>query len=128
MLLLVAFSCSLVNTTTNSASLVLTYNAINPISVLLLEATVWLQVAAPPSVVATASYSYSVAVVLPQTDALNMPAFYGLSYTLYSSTIESCSSLLTLSSITATVQPIILTDLQIRAISLNYLCELSWSL
>jgi len=115
------------NATANQVSLVMTYNGVNPIAVISLQLTVWVQAAGATSVVPTATYYYTVGLVLPQTDASNLPTFYGVGYNPYSSTTQTCTSTLTLSSIAATSQPIIISGLQIRAISLNYLCELSWS-
>jgi hypothetical protein len=74
------------------------------------------------SVSPTTTYYYSVNVVMPQSDNTALPAYYGTLFAPYSSTIAVCSSTLSLLSMAATGQPMILSGLQVRGIALNYIC------
>lgn len=122
LLLGITFGCSLVNATANQASLVATYAGTSSVSVISLDVTVIVAAAAAASVSPTTTYYYSVNFVMPQSDSSALPAYYGTLFAPYSSTIAVCSSTLSLFSIAATGQSIILSGLQVRAIALNYIC------
>ena len=120
-LLGMSLGCSLVNSTAQQVSLVATYIGTNAISVISLR-TIVTVVAVGATVSPITTYYYSVNVIMPQTDISALPVYYGSLYAPYSSTIATCSSILSLLSVAATGQSIVLANLHVRAIGLSFIC------
>lgn len=121
-LLSLTFGCNLINATANQVSLVATYSGGSVINLISLDVSIFVSAAGVASVSPTATYYYSVNVLLPQSDNLALPVYYGMMFAPYFSTVAVCSSLLSLFTISATGQSIILSTLQLKAISLNFIC------
>jgi len=66
-------------------------------------------------------------VILPQTDSLGVsPLNYGSAYAPYSSLVSSCSNIMNLVSIVAVNQVIILSNILVHGVALNYLADITF--
>lgn len=79
------------------------------------------------SVSSTLTYYYYVDVLLPQTDSLGNAAIYGVYYTPFNSVIQSCSNYMNLANLPSISQPIVLNNLQINGVTLNYYSDISFN-
>jgi hypothetical protein len=84
--------------------------------------------ASAPAVSVSLSYFYSYQVLLPQTDGSGTIAlFYGSTFSPFSSLVASCSNMFSLINFTAVNQNIVLSNMSVSAVALNYLSDISFN-
>lgn len=81
----------------------------------------WVISAGAATVTVGTMYTYSLEIITPQTDSMGISSkFYGVLYSPFSGTAETCSNLLSLSNLAPINQNIVLSNISVSGIALNY--------
>lgn len=84
--------------------------------------------ASAPSVSSSLTYFYSYQVLLPQTDGSGtIAAFYGSTFSPFNSLVASCNSIFSLINLAAVNQNILVSNIAVTAVALNYLSDISFN-
>lgn len=119
-------TCAVVSSVANTGTLLL--SSATSITVTTIQLSLWVSPAAVSTASPFSTYSYSLSVLLPQTDSLSNSAFYGSLYSPFSSIASSCSNYISLMNVAATNQVIFITPNTYNAVSLNYYADLTFNL